>query len=108
MAAISGNLSRHRPSTPALVALGYDAVEIDEISAHAVGRGSLEGCPAVNPESLLGKGFTAAAVAKVERQLPGAFDIKFVFNKWTLGEDFCVDTLGIGLAKLDAPAAATS
>jgi ribonucleoside-diphosphate reductase alpha chain len=23
-----------------------------------------------------------------------AFDIKFVFNKWTLGEDFCTDVLG--------------
>src|SRR5690625_7147815 len=27
--------------------------------------------------------------------LPGSFDIKFAFNHWTLGEDFCVDVLGI-------------
>ena len=29
------------------------------------------------------------AIEKVEKALPTAFDIKFAFNKWTLGEDFC-------------------
>ena len=41
------------------------------------------------------KGFTDEAIAKVEKALPTAFDIKFVFNKWTLGEEFCRDELGI-------------
>ena len=34
---------------------------------------------------------TDEAIAKVEKALPTAFDIKFAFNKWTLGEDFCRD-----------------
>ncbi len=89
---------------PALAALGYSTEEIDEITAYAVGHGSLEGCPAINPESLLGKGFTADIVAKIERDLAGAFDVKFVFNKWTLGEDFCTNTLGIADADLNDPA----
>ena len=29
------------------------------------------------------------AIEKVEKALPTAFDIKFAFNKWTLGEEFC-------------------
>ena len=36
--------------------------------------------------------------------LKSAFDIKFVFNKWTLGEDFLRDTLGIPAEKLADPA----
>ena len=45
--------------------------------------------PAINHTTLKAKGFTDEAIAKVEKALPTAFDIKFVFNKWTLGEDFC-------------------
>ena len=33
--------------------------------------------------------------------LKSAFDIKFAFNKWTLGEDFCRDVLGFSDAQLD-------
>ena len=48
------------------------------------------------------KGFTAEAIEKVEKALPTAFDIKFVFNKWTLGEEF-VAKLGIAPEKLADP-----
>ena len=51
--------------------------------------------PAINHTTLKAKGFTDEALAKVEKALPTAFDIKFAFNKWTLGEDFCRDALGI-------------
>ena len=44
------------------------------------------------------KGFTPEAIEKVEKALPTAFDIKFVFNKWTLGEDFMAK-LGIARRK---------
>ncbi|MCZ6763789.1 MAG: vitamin B12-dependent ribonucleotide reductase, partial [Alphaproteobacteria bacterium] len=87
----------------ALQALGYPEHEIEDIVAFALGRGSLEGAPAINPESLIGKGFTGEAVARIEAALPSAFDIRFVFNKWTLGEDFCVNTLGIERSALDQP-----
>ena len=36
-----------------------------------------------------------------EEAIPNAFDIKFAFNKWTLGEAFCTDTLGIAAELLD-------
>ncbi len=48
--------------------------------------------PSINPGSLRAKGFTDEIIDKVEGALKAAFDIKFVFNKWTLGEDFLVKT----------------
>ena len=59
--------------------------------------------PAINHTTLKAKGFTDEAIAKVEKALPTAFDIKFVFNKWTLGEEFCRDTLGISAEDLALP-----
>jgi len=35
-----------------------------------------------------------AKIAAVQAGLKSAFDVKFVFNKWTLGEDFCKEALG--------------
>lgn len=85
----------------ALRILGYDACQISDIERYAVGHGSLAGAPSVNHETLMAKGFGRAEIAKLEGALASAFDIKFAFNKWTLGEDFCVDRLGISLSTLD-------
>ncbi|PWN07147.1 vitamin B12-dependent ribonucleotide reductase [Rhodohalobacter mucosus] len=79
----------------ALKNLGYKPKEIDEIIKYAKGHGSLEGCPHINPESLGEKGFTEEKIKAVEEALPGSFDIKFAFNQWTLGEEFCTEVLGI-------------
>ncbi|HAJ47082.1 MAG TPA: hypothetical protein DCL54_10925, partial [Alphaproteobacteria bacterium] len=49
------------------------------------------------------KGFTERELTKIESALATAFDIRFVFNKWTLGEDFCTQTLGLDAQRLDAP-----
>ena len=73
---------------PALHRLGYSAQQIDEIVKYSKGTGSLEGCPFINRASLKAKGFTDAVMQKVEAQLPGAFDLNFVFNRWTVGDDF--------------------
>ena len=40
---------------------------------------------------------------RIEAALPTAFDIRFVFNQWTLGEDFCTGVLGIPAEKLRDP-----
>ncbi len=85
----------NRAVPEALRVLGYRESEIAEIEAYAVGHGTLSNAPAVNHTTLMAKGFTPEAIEKVEKALPAAFDIKFVFNKWTLGEDFCRDVLGI-------------
>ncbi|MGC1826164.1 MAG: adenosylcobalamin-dependent ribonucleoside-diphosphate reductase, partial [Pseudolabrys sp.] len=85
----------NRAVPEALRTLGYSEADIAEIEAYAVGHGTLAQAPAINHTTLMAKGFTEEAIAKVEKALPTAFDIKFAFNKWTLGEDFCRDKLGI-------------
>ena len=87
----------------ALEKLGYGSAQIEEIIAYAVGHGSLGQAPAINHTSLVGHGFGQAELDKVEGSLKSAFDIRFVFNQWTLGEDFCTKTLGIPVAKLNDP-----
>jgi len=88
----------------ALARLGYKQNEIDAIVAYAVGHGTLEGVEAgVTHAALRAKGFGDAELEAVETALEQAFDIRFVFNKWTLGERFCVDVLKLDPASLDAP-----
>ena len=87
----------------ALRTLGYRESEIAEIEAYAVGHGSLSNAPGINASTLKAKGFTDEALAKVEKALPTAFDIKFAFNKWTFGEDFLRDTLNIAPEAIAAP-----
>ncbi|MBI5261759.1 MAG: vitamin B12-dependent ribonucleotide reductase, partial [Bradyrhizobium sp.] len=93
----------NRAVPEALRALGYRESEIAEIEAYAVGHGSLANAPGINVSTLKTKGFTDEAIAKVEKALPTAFDIKFAFNKWTFGEDFIRDQLGIGAEAIAAP-----
>ncbi|MGD0421487.1 MAG: vitamin B12-dependent ribonucleotide reductase [Xanthobacteraceae bacterium] len=93
----------NRAVPEALRTLGYGDSEIAEIVAYAVGHGVLKDAPAINPTTLAAKGFTPEAIEKVEKALPTAFDIKFVFNKWTLGADFLRDELGVDEADLAAP-----
>ncbi|MGY3582094.1 ribonucleoside-diphosphate reductase alpha chain [Bradyrhizobium sp. USDA 4341] len=87
----------------ALRVLEYRDSEIAEIEVYAKGHASLAQAPAINHSTLRAKGFDDATIAKVEKALPGAFDIKFVFNKWTLGEDFCLNALKIPAEKLAEP-----
>lgn len=79
----------------ALKTLGYSDQESKEIINYAKGYASLKGCPHINPESLAEKGFGEEQLAAIEAALPSSFDIKFAFNHFTLGEDFCKDTLGL-------------
>jgi ribonucleoside-diphosphate reductase alpha chain len=90
----------NRAVPEALRVLGYADGEIAKIEAFAVGHGRLTDAPGINHATLATKGFTAEAIQRLEKALPTAFDIKFVFNKWTLGEEFCRDTLGIPLETL--------
>ncbi len=94
----------NRMVPPALQTLGYKKQEIEDIVRYAVGHGTLEDSPTVGHDELRDRGFTEEAIEKVEQALTNAFDIKFVFNKWTLGDDFCRDELGLDDADLDDPA----
>jgi ribonucleoside-diphosphate reductase alpha chain len=93
----------NRAVPEALRSLGYNEAAIGEMTAYAVGHASLGQAPGVNIASLRTRGFTDAAIAKVEAALASAFDIKFVFNKWTLGADFLTGALKIPAEKLEEP-----
>ena len=93
----------NRAVPEALRVLGYSEAQIAEIEVYAVGHGSLGQAPAVNHTTLKAKGFGDEAIAKVEKALPTAFDIKFAFNKWTLGADFLSKELGVSAEDLAAP-----
>ncbi len=79
----------------ALRKLGYTDEEIDEIVLYATGRKTLKQAPYINHESLRAKGFTDTELERVESALANVFDISFAFNKYTLGEEFLHDTLGL-------------
>jgi ribonucleoside-diphosphate reductase alpha chain len=87
----------------ALRVLGYSPSQIAEIEAYAVGHGNLGQSPGINHSTLKAKGFDDETIQKVEKALPTAFDIKFVFNRWTLGEDFLVKALGVDAAQASDP-----
>ncbi len=93
----------NRMVPPALKALGYDDETIGAVTRYAVGHGSLEHAPGINHETLRAKGFNAKSIDAVEGTLAAAFDIKFAFNKWTLGEAFCKAAFGFTQAQLDDP-----
>ncbi len=79
----------------ALRTLGYSESQIAEIDAYAVGHGNLNQAPGINPGSLKAKGFTDEKIDALNGALKAAFDIKFVFNQWTLGADFLKGTLKV-------------
>ena len=87
----------------ALSSLSYEDKEIREITNYAVGLGTLQGSPTINHETLAEKGFTLEAINKLEEIISEAFDIRFVFNKWTLGEAFCAKQLSLTTEQLNAP-----
>jgi ribonucleoside-diphosphate reductase alpha chain len=93
----------NRSVPAALEKQGYGSAQIEEIVSHAVGHGTIGNAPVINHTSLIGHGFGQRELDKIEAALPSAFDIRFVFNQWTLGEDFCAKTLGIPAEKLNDP-----
>jgi len=93
----------NRAVPEALRVLGYSKKEIAEIEAYAVGHGNFDEAPAINPETLAEKGFQPATIAKINEALKSAFDIKFVFNRWTIGDEQ-MSALMVPEEKLSDPA----
>ena len=90
-----------------LRALGYDETTIERIGRYATGHGTLKGAPggdgALTHAALRAKGFTDEALGRLEDALGTAFDIRYAFNVWTLGEDFCVRGLGLSAEQINDP-----
>ncbi|MEM9012510.1 MAG: vitamin B12-dependent ribonucleotide reductase [Pseudomonadota bacterium] len=93
----------NRSVPAALELLGYDSGQIEEIVAYAIGHGTLDGAPGIDHAALSDRGFGPDQIAKVEEALGAAFDIRFVFNQWTLGAEFCTEILGVDETALVDP-----
>jgi ribonucleoside-diphosphate reductase alpha chain len=87
---------------PAMQRLGYSTQQIDEIVRYCRGTGALQGCPHLNPTVLKARGFSDEVLNRIEAQLPAAFDLSFVFNRWTIGDAFCTDQLKIPAERLES------
>ena len=85
----------------ALKKLGYTETETQDIIDYAVGHGTLEGSPSISFQDLRGKGFTESVLNTLQDSLKSAFDAKFAFNRWTLGEEFCTKVLGFTKEQMD-------
>lgn len=77
----------------ALHTLGYSDHEIKAIVDYAKGSGSFAGAPYINHQSLSEKGFIGEELRKLDAAVVSSFDIGFVFNVYTLGEE-CLQRLG--------------
>jgi ribonucleoside-diphosphate reductase alpha chain len=77
----------------ALKNLGYTQAENDAIVNFAVGHANFEGAPYINNKTLLAKGFTQEEIDKLNGAAKSAFEIGFIFNRFTLG-DACLTRLG--------------
>ncbi len=77
----------------ALKNLGYTEKQTDAIIKYAVGSGTFAGAPFINHQTLSEKGFIEAEIKKLDAAVASAFEIGFVFNVYTLGEE-CLKRLG--------------
>jgi len=87
----------------ALIKLGYTEQQTNDMIRYAVGHGTLKGSTYLTHDQLREKGFDDDGLEALEKALADAFDIKFAFNKWSLGEKYCTEKLGLSKEKLNAP-----
>ena len=81
---------------------GYKEHEVEAIVNYAKGAATLQGAPHINFDSLAAKGFNQDELEKIDKSLLAAFEIGFVFNQWSLGED-CLKRLGFKSEQYSSP-----
>jgi len=87
---------------PALVNLGYSAQEIHDILKYVLGSLSFDDAPHVNRQNLRNAGLTDEEIDRIEKTLPGVFELGFAFSPWTVGSA-TLGRLGISEAEWQAP-----
>ncbi|MBF0300661.1 MAG: vitamin B12-dependent ribonucleotide reductase, partial [Oligoflexia bacterium] len=87
----------------ALRRLKYTDAEIKEITTWTLGKGTFKGCPAINEEALIKRGFTSEKISEIEKSLDGVFDISFAFSIWAIGDKFLRENLKLSEEKINSP-----
>jgi len=86
----------------ALKNLGYTQPQIDEVIRYVLGTMNLDGTPILNREFLKSKGLTSAEINKIEKALPGTFEISSAFSRFALG-DGTLKRIGISESEYTQP-----
>jgi ribonucleoside-diphosphate reductase alpha chain len=86
----------------ALRRLGYSDAQGAEIVAYISGTNTLLGAPHINRQSLKAAGLSDEDVAKVEKALPGVFELSLAFAPWVIGKE-AYDRLRITAETLAKP-----
>lgn len=86
----------------ALKNLGYNEKESRDILDFMQGTADITTAPNINTNTLKAKGFNDDDIKAVNKALKGAFEIKFAFNVWTLGED-CLKRAGFKPTEYNDP-----
>jgi len=81
---------------PALRKLGYSEHETQEIVAFVSGTNTLLAAPQINRATLKQRGLTSEDLGKIEKTIPGVFDLSLAFAPWVLGEE-AYDRLGVSV-----------
>lgn len=86
----------------ALKHLGYTEQQVKDVVNYAKGHATFAGAPYINHQSLSEKGLIADELKKLDAAVASAFEIGFVFNAYTLGEE-CLKRLGYEPEQYFAP-----
>jgi ribonucleoside-diphosphate reductase alpha chain len=86
----------------ALRRLGYPEAQVLEIVAFISGTNTLLGAPHVNRQSLAKAGLNDEDLRKIEKALPGAFELSLAFAPWVIGKE-AYDRLGVTAEKMATP-----
>ncbi len=86
----------------ALKNLGYSKDQITDIIRYVLGTMHLNGTPHINRDFLSAKGFTQDEIAKIEKALPGTFELSSAFNRYSIGEE-TLKRVGVTQEELERP-----
>ena len=87
----------------AFLSLAEAGVDVDQASAHALGRRTLLGAPSLGHDALRAKGLTDFELEAVEDALARGADVRAAFSAPVLGEGFLRDILGVPAEELARP-----
>lgn len=85
----------------ALSSLGYSDDEVADIVHYAAGRGTMQDAPGVSHHELRREGFEDRHIKALEERLKTSFDLTYAFTPQALGEDFCMNVLGLRQSELN-------
>jgi len=87
----------------ALLRLGYSKSDVKAIEEYIMGTGRISGCPALPLDRLKNAGIDSEHIKIVESKLEDVFDIRSAFTPSILGEELCIQKLGLSDSQFADP-----